>query len=83
MATATEPRRETLPAKPAFPAATKIDPIYAIDGRWCRKVTNAEGQSDPSAIRAMLDAVRDGKPAKVVAWFVPLDVPKSNEELSA
>lgn len=65
-----------------FPAATKIEPVYSIDNLWYRKVTNAEGQSDPAAIRAMVDAVRDGKPTQVVAWFVPLNAPQTDEELA-
>ena len=64
-------------ASNSFPTAVKCEPIYTIDGALYRRVSHAEGQRDPNAIRAMLPAANGEHQVK---WFAPFALPVVSEE---
>jgi len=77
------PKRKPMSAPTTFPSAIKVDPIFRIADKLYRKVSNADGQKDASAIRATTPVKKaDGSEELKVNWFVPLEVPTTNEQLA-
>jgi hypothetical protein len=59
-----------------FPEATKVDPLYRIDGALYQLLTHKEGQRDAEAVRAALPIVKGkDKGGQRIGWFRRVNKP--------